>query len=389
MANKLYEEESIRAIADAIRQSAPGLAGNRTFKVEEMADAISYNVCDEQYDTGYRKGYDSGTENVKTTEAKDNSNVRLNFNVPNTSVVVTAPSGYYADGINKEIDADPIYDKGFDEGVETVKTEEAKTGDDIVTVLDTQGRTVNTTIPQGYYAETVNSTFDASPLYDSGWEEGYEEGLAQGGGSVDTTTVWELNALPDVKGLPNTDIFFASNEMKFSQINKIYIDGLSNKQSIRYVGSSTQTVYTVSSGWSNQAYRTITIHEEITDENLLAWLQTNATLISGGSGGGGGSSEDLEALGALCDWSIMTDTSSIPLICLVNYHPTYYMCCTVYTDSGDIPYYYDENGDEVYPEYGEVVVAPNSVLDLTFDYPMSSMGGIYVENVRWTRDGTI
>lgn len=120
MANKLYEEESIRAIADAIRASAPGLAGNRTFKVEEMADAISYNVCDEQYENGNRAGYDrgltQGIEKVKTEEAKDNSKVRLTFNVPNTSVVVTAPSGYYADGINKEIDADPIYDKGFDEG---------------------------------------------------------------------------------------------------------------------------------------------------------------------------------------------------------------------------------------------------------------------------------
>lgn len=107
------------------------------------------------------------------------------------------------------------------------------------------------------------------------------------GGSGDPTTVWELNALPDVNSLPNTDIFFTSNEMKFSQINKIYIAGTPNKQSIRYVGSSTQTVYTVSSGWSNQAYRTITIHEEITNANFYAWLKANATLISGGSDSGG------------------------------------------------------------------------------------------------------
>lgn len=60
MANKLYEEESIRAIADAIRQSAPDLVGNRTFKVEEMADAISNEVCDEQYDIGHSDGYIDG-----------------------------------------------------------------------------------------------------------------------------------------------------------------------------------------------------------------------------------------------------------------------------------------------------------------------------------------
>lgn len=108
-----------------------------------------------------------------------------------------------------------------------------------------------------------------------------------GSGESDPTTVWELNDLPDVNSLPNTDIFFTSNEMKFSQINKIYIAGTPNKQSIRYVGSSTQTVYTVSSGWSNQAYRTITIHEEITNANFYAWLKANATLISGGSDSGG------------------------------------------------------------------------------------------------------
>lgn len=388
MANKLYEEESIRAIADAIRQSAPGLAGNRTFKVEEMADAISYNVCDELYDKGYREGYDRGVEKVKTEEAKDNSNVAINFNVPNTSVVVTAPSGYYADGINKEIDADPIYDKGFDEGVETVKTEEARTEEEVETELDIQGRTVYITFPHGYYADTVNSTFDASPLYDSGWEDGYDEGLTQGGGSVDTTTVWELNALPDVKSLPNTDIFFASNEMKFSQINKIYIAGTPNKQSIRYVGSSTQTVYTVSSGWSNQAYRTITIHEEITDENFLAWLQTNATLISGGSGGGGGSSEDLEALGALCEWSIMTNSESIPTIYVYNYHPTYYMHCCLMTGIGDCPYYSTED-DDIFVEDGAVVIEPGGYLELWYEAPFSALDGIEVIDVRWTKDGTI
>lgn len=114
------------------------------------------------------------------------------------------------------------------------------------------------------------------------------EYIAEGGsGESDPTTVWELNALPDVNSLPNTDIFFTSNEMKFSQINKIYIANTPNKQSIRYVGSSTQTVYTVSSGWSNQAYRTITIHEEITNANFYAWLKANATLISGGSDSGG------------------------------------------------------------------------------------------------------
>lgn len=97
----------------------------------------------------------------------------------------------------------------------------------------------------------------------------------------------------------------------------------------------------------------------------------------------------LEALGALCDWSIMTDTSSIPTVCLVNYHPTYYMSCSMFGDKGETPFYLTEEGEAVYPEEGYVVVAPDSALDLTFDYPMSSIGSIYVENMRWSKDGAI
>lgn len=470
MAKQLYEKEKIDAIAAKIRKLVPTLYKAR-FTTEEMPAAVErvyeegktegqtagynsgystgyidgltrgnkngydqgyyegYSVgsleanrdYDDGHHAGYQKGLAEGIEKVKTEEAKTNEDIVVQ--VDEVSVTVTTPSGYYAEESKRVIsgaELDPItnrvydeghydgYNDGLVEGEEKVKTEEARTSSDVTHSVTKIAATV--TIPSGYYAEEVKRVLDVQdgdldPIvdaaydegseagynngYDTGYNEGYAEGLAQGGGSVDPTTVWELNALPDFESLTSTDILFASNEMEFSRISRMYVAGNLNKQGITYVGASTKTVYTMASGWSNQAYRTITIHEEITDENFLAWLQTNATLISGGSGGGGGSSEDLEALGALCDWSLMTDTSSIPLICLVNYHPTYYMCCTVYTDSGDIPYYYDENGYEVYPEFGEVVVAPNQVLDLTFDYPMSSMGGIYVENVRWTRDGTV
>lgn len=100
-------------------------------------------------------------------------------------------------------------------------------------------------------------------------------------------------------------------------------------------------------------------------------------------------SDVLEALGALCDWSIMTDTSSITTVCLINYHPTYYMSCSMFGDNGDVPFYLTEEGEAVYPEEGYVVVAPNSALDLTFDVAMSAIGSIYVENMRWSKDGTI
>ena len=144
----------------------------------------------------------------------------------------------------------------------------------------------------------------------------------------------------------------------------------------------------MSSGWSNQAYRTITIHEEITDETLLTWLQENATLISGGSGGGGGSSEDLEALGALCEWSIMTNSESIPTIYVYNYHPTYYMHCCLMTGIGDCPYYSTED-DDIFVEDGAVVIEPGGYLELWYESPFSALDGIEVLDVRWTKDGTI
>lgn len=104
--------------------------------------------------------------------------------------------------------------------------------------------------------------------------------------------------------------------------------------------------------------------------------------------GGGGSSEDLEALEVLCDWSILTDSYSIPTICIGNYHPSYYMHCTVHGGIGDTPFYSTEDED-IYPENGNIVIEPNGMLELSFDNAFSYLEGVYVDEVRWTRDGTI
>lgn len=58
MANKLYEEEDIRAIAEEIRQNDPRL-DNSTFTVAEMPRAIE-SVADYQYEAGEYAGYQSG-----------------------------------------------------------------------------------------------------------------------------------------------------------------------------------------------------------------------------------------------------------------------------------------------------------------------------------------
>lgn len=63
MANKLYEEESIQAIADALRENAPDSLGNTTFAVEDMAEGVS-KVSEESYNKGYAAGGGSGKESV-------------------------------------------------------------------------------------------------------------------------------------------------------------------------------------------------------------------------------------------------------------------------------------------------------------------------------------
>ena len=345
MANKLYEEESIRAIADAIRASAPGLAGNHTFTVEQMADAINYSVCDEQYEKGNRAGYDrgltQGIEKVKTEEARTAADLIFDGHTPK-SFNITVPAGYYAKDAKREVDTEYSYDVGYDDG------------------------------------------------WQEGYDEGYADGLSEGGGSSgDSTTVWEINEAPDLTNLPTAVapilVNFTSNNTEFAEICSATVMG---QKTLRYIKSdgSYITAWNVNLGWLNSAYRTIAFHKVITDETLLSWLGTNTKLIS--VSGGGGSSEDLEALGALCDWSIMTNSESIPTIYIYNYHPTYYMHCCLMTGIGDIPFYSTEEED-IYPEGGNLVIEPGECLCVTYDNAFSSLDGIEVLDVRWTKDGTI
>lgn len=74
MANKLYEEESIKAIADAIRANAPESAGDTTYTVAEMPDGIA-TVYNEGYNAGMAAG--SGSSDDPTTVWYINDNPDL------------------------------------------------------------------------------------------------------------------------------------------------------------------------------------------------------------------------------------------------------------------------------------------------------------------------
>lgn len=111
-------------------------------------------------------------------------------------------------------------------------------------------------------------------------------------GFIDYTTVWQINDVPDVSSLPLLPalaymISFTSNNTSYIGIYGMYLDTVSTKTALRYLtgdaelGFSHIVAWSKSTGWANEEYKTITIHEEITDEGLLSWLTINATLISG------------------------------------------------------------------------------------------------------------
>lgn len=98
---------------------------------------------------------------------------------------------------------------------------------------------------------------------------------------------------------------------------------------------------------------------------LLNWVKQYGRFESG---------VDLEALGVLCDWEVTTDSLSYPTVTVINYHPSYFLHCTVLFD-----------GDEC-----ELVVPPDDTNSCTFDFGMGfgQVMEIDIKSVRWSADGT-
>ena len=105
---------------------------------------------------------------------------------------------------------------------------------------------------------------------------------------------------------------------------------------------------------------------------------------AGYSKGSSENSLDLEALGALCDWEIMTNYESYPIIAITNHHPTYYLKCTIQDIDGDS--ILDTEDDSEYPN-GVVTVPPNSTtISVYIEYPFSDIDPITISDMRWTAD---
>ena len=112
--------------------------------------------------------------------------------------------------------------------------------------------------------------------------------------------------------------------------------------------------------------------EVVTQADLIAQIKEAANNLP--AAGSGDSSEDLEALGALCDWQITTNSESVPTITVINHHPSYYLRCDI---------------DDVDSEnYEEMVISPSSSASVILDHPIYSDRDVFIQNVRWTANGT-
>ena len=96
-----------------------------------------------------------------------------------------------------------------------------------------------------------------------------------------------------------------------------------------------------------------------------------------------GAGEDLEALGVLCSWDIMTNESSYPVITIYNRHPTYYLKCTIYNDN-DTPANFDDGSGNAIAD-GAVTIYPDDWATFIIEEIFAG-GPVYVDDVRWTKN---
>lgn len=180
MANKMYEEEDIRAIAKKIKSLAP-LLRDGAFTVAEMSRGIE-RVFEEGERKGRNEGYGAGY-NSGFLRGKDEGY-----------------KGGYSEGHTEGYEDGYIVGRENSQGVELPPLASPGTADDLVEgkqLIDGEGNIVEgtiptrssdnvgligleVTVPEGYYPERVEKTIDADRIYMAGHTEGYSTGYSEG-----------------------------------------------------------------------------------------------------------------------------------------------------------------------------------------------------------------
>lgn len=191
----------------------------------------------------------------------------------------------------------------------------------------------------------------------------------------DLDNYWQYGSV----GFP-WNLNFTSNNTNYTQIR--YEDNSDDSNDRREMYYNNTYAYMFDTGlhnWWTDEQRTIHITggTDVKNANVIANLQKLATLVDNGN---------IEALGALCDWDIMTNESSHPVITIYNRHPTYYLKCTLYNDNDTPAIYDDGNGDVI--EDGEIIVSPDDwatfIIEEAFVDGYNSQ--VYIRDVRWTKN---
>lgn len=178
MAKKLYDEVKIEAIANKIRDLVPNLY-KADFNTAEMPEGVE-RVYEEGKRKGRTEGYSSGygTGYSEGFTKGDKNGYDKGYNEGYSEGSLTSNGGY-DDGHHAG------YQKGLVEGIEKVKTEEARTSEDLE--LERLGKyDLGLTVNPGYYGEGVSKMIDVAPYYNEGYEEGKSEG---GGAELPTLTI--------------------------------------------------------------------------------------------------------------------------------------------------------------------------------------------------------
>lgn len=231
-----------------------------------------------------------------------------------------------------------VYAKGYTNGKENLKTEEARDSGDVIASVEVDNRNVEVAVTAGYYPNETILNVDVQDVYD----EGYNDGLADGGGGggdepYDPTTVWLINDVPVAisSGIAGTTI-----NVLFNSAGEEFVKIRHNSISLNYYRSDGTAVvaWDSLSGWANDAYKTITFPEEITDQTLINWLDTNATLIGGGS-----TPEEEEPLDDT-GLSIILDQTQSPTVTIqnANLDNHYFYPVGIYGQRDDYNYTFDD-----------------------------------------------
>lgn len=98
------------------------------------------------------------------------------------------------------------------------------------------------------------------------------------GGAVSSGETWVLNSSLDETTLESMSANFTSNGTRYAKLSRTYLDQRIKLDTAHYFTTDNDQVDVyIDTLWTNQAYRTITFDEPVTDTTLLTWLQANGT----------------------------------------------------------------------------------------------------------------